>query len=520
VVKNNRKSQEIRIIAVSGGPDSVYLACRSREHDQGLLLAHFNHLARGKESDRDRKFVERLSRTLGLPLEIGTARSRRTAAATPSKGNKGLPPGFERNARETRYAFLKEMKRKHGAKEILVAHTADDQVETVLMRILEGAGISGLKGVPRSTEEGIVRPLLDTWRGDILRYLEKHGIPYRIDRSNLDTRFERNWVRHVLLPVLIKRYGKTVKKRIFTLGERFREVDAYIETEAVKWLLNNCVYSEITGDKKPPAGETVRFSRKAYAGLPSLLRARILQVLCFRRIGTSPNERLLGSMDRLIVSGGPSARLSIGKGFTLRCRYGEAILSSPWERGASRSGEERFSRRAAKEKGQKGRGVDSEGAKAGIKKGGTRPAFKMEGPGIYRWSRPAREGGAVEGSPPVSFLWEEKGRTAPGTIRRRAAGERQAGFDADILSLPLFVRPLRAGDRVRPFGFEADKKVKEILIDRKIPRDERWGRAVVCDSGGEILWIPGVVRSSHAPIARKTRRTIVLRADFEGEPQS
>ena len=93
------------------------------------------------------------------------------------------------------------------------------------MRVFEGAGIGGLKGIPRETVDGIVHPILDVWKEDILNYLKKRKIPYRIDRSNVDSRFERNWVRNVLLPLLVKRYGKTVKKRIFTLGERFRELD-------------------------------------------------------------------------------------------------------------------------------------------------------------------------------------------------------------------------------------------------------------------------------------------------------
>ncbi|MGB3097287.1 MAG: hypothetical protein WBB46_11230, partial [Candidatus Deferrimicrobiaceae bacterium] len=91
--------------------------------------------------------------------------------------------------------------------------------------------------------------------------------------------------------MLEKRYGKSVKKRILTLGERFREIDAYVKINADKWLVNTCIYSEKMGNKKPLARQTVRFSRKAYAGLPSLLRIRILQILCFERIGTSPNER-------------------------------------------------------------------------------------------------------------------------------------------------------------------------------------------------------------------------------------
>jgi tRNA(Ile)-lysidine synthase len=224
------------VAAISGGADSVYLVYRCMESSRSLLLAHFNHRARGKESEDDQRFVERISRSLALPLEVGTAISQR-GMTRPKKGHGKRPrQGFERKARKERYAFLNEVKKKHGAERVIVGHTADDQVETVLMRILEGAGITGLKGIPRRTEDGIERPLLDTWREDILQYLKKHKIPFRVDRSNLDTRFERNWIRHVLLPLLETRYGKSVRKRIFVLGERFREIDAYMEENARNWI--------------------------------------------------------------------------------------------------------------------------------------------------------------------------------------------------------------------------------------------------------------------------------------------
>jgi len=100
-----------------------------------------------------------------------------------------------------------------------------------------------------------------------------------------------------------------------------------------------------------------------------------------------------------------------------------------------------------------------------------------------------------------------------------AEGERQAIFDAELLRLPLFVRPLKAGDRVRPLGLATDKKVKEILIDRKVPREERWGRPVMCDADGRIVWIPRILRSADAAVTPATRRTIVLRADI-WEPAS
>ncbi len=434
------------ILAVSGGADSVYLLEISRKRFGKILVGHFNHGARGKASDADQRFVEGLCRDRGLALEVGTPRS--GAPVSLRGGQKGRAPArFEERAREQRYAFLKGLGERHGAEKILVAHTADDQVETVLMRILEGAGISGLKGIPRTSGDGIERPLLGTWREDILGYLRRHGIRYRTDKSNFDTRFERNWVRHVLVPLLEKRYGKAVRKRILALGERFREIDDFLETAARRWMKRNV--------KPGPgaAGNTLLVPRKAYAKLPSAVRKKIVQLLCFDRMKIAPNERLLEAMDELIVSGKPSARLGIGKGASLSCRYGEAIFRSLEAEKASEASRAVLGELVAKE---------------------------------------------MAGTPVFARL------------RRLAAGERGAAFDAEAVSMPLSVRPLRAGDRIRPFGAAGEKKVKDVMIDRKIPRDERWGRAVVCDANGEIVWIPGIVRSSVAPVTRDTRRTVVL----------
>jgi tRNA(Ile)-lysidine synthase len=427
------------VIAVSGGADSVYLLFKFHEKSKSAILAHINYGARGKDSEEDQEFVEQIGRSKGMSVEV-----RKISMA------KNLI-GFENNARNIRYAFLLELKKKQGAEKILIAHTADDQVETILMRILEGAGISGLKGIPRKTDEGIERPLLDTWREDILKYLHEHKIPYRVDKSNFDTRFERNWIRHVLIPLLGKRYGKEVKKRIFALGERFREIDEFLGTAARRWMKRNLKGEKTGGRVRTAEGaggeDRLKFRRKPYVELPAALRKRILQNACFERVGIAPNERLLESMDRLVLSGGPSSRLKIGKGAVLRTRYGEAILE-----------------------------------------------------------------GAGKGEPPAQVLkMEKRGKIPPPALKKMTKGERAAVFDADSMALPVAVRPLRAGDRIRPFGLDAEKKVKEILIDRKVPREERWGRPAVCDAEGRILWIPGVVRSAIAPITRSTKQTMILR---------
>jgi tRNA(Ile)-lysidine synthase len=318
-----------------------------------------------------------------------------------------------------------------------------------------------------------VRPILDVWKEDILDYLRKRKIPYRIDRSNADTRFERNWIRNVLLPILVKRYGKAVKKRIFTLGERFRELDDFLEAEAKKWIRRNV---NMSGG--------FAFPRKTFSALPSVLRVKILQRICFDRLGVAPNERLLKAMDGSVIDGGPSARVNAGKGWKLVNRYEEALFLP----------------------GENGRGRKSAGSRSGEKL--PVPIFA---PGEY--DIPLGPQGRI-----VTFAWEARGKGTAAQARRLAAKGDAELFDADGLELPLTVRPLRAGDRIRPFGRDAGsdargggKKVKEILIDRKVPRDERWGRPVVCDAKGAILWLPGVLRSAHSPVTRETRKTALLR---------
>ena len=422
-----RRSPESPIVAaVSGGPDSVFLLNELvRKEKRKILVAHVNHGLRGRESEKDQKLVEYLSKTFRLELRIQKEK--------PGK----IQPGFEEKARKVRHEFLGKLSRQYGGI-VATGHTADDQIETILMRFFEGAGIAGLKGIPRETPDGIVRPILDVWKDDIVKYLKKNNISFRMDRSNLDCRFERNWIRNVLIPLLVERYGIQVKKRIFRLGERFRELDDYLDSEALRWIRRNV---------KKKAG-CAALPRKRYAGLPSVLRIRILQEICFGFLGSSPNERLLAAMDKSIGAGKPSNRIKVGEGWELANRYEEARFVLP--------------------------------------------------------GKTARQptGGRLR--------VEEAVKVTPAGARRIATGGKAEVFDSENLHLPLSVRPIRHGDRILPFGQSGEKKLKEILIDRKVPRDERWGRPAVCDSDGKILWIPGVLRSGHAPVTRTTRYAKIL----------
>jgi tRNA(Ile)-lysidine synthase len=461
--------ERVIVAAVSGGPDSVYLLRKLAFGRNGtrVIAGHVNYGTRGRDSQGDQALVERIGKALRMETDI-LVMNREGRIRGPRSGGGRFPPGFEKKARDVRYQFLKALSEKVGAEAIALAHTADDQVETILMRVFEGAGISGLKGIPRESGGGIVRPILHVWKEDILEYLKEQKIPYRIDRSNLDVRFERNWVRHVLIPLLEKRYGKAVKKRILTLGERFRELDDYLEIEARKWIRRNVKPGQPPGGGGRIVGKvpSIYFPRTSYSGLPTVLRVRIIQRVCFDLLGLAPNERLLGAIDRTVQEGGPSARLKIGSGWELVNQYGLSSFVPPMGRPDRRLGGKESRRNP------------------------------------------------VRGE--LALKVEERGKVTPAQARRAAASGGREYFDAAGIRMPLSVRPLRAGDRIRPFGLDADKKAKEILIDRKVPKDERWGRPVVCDAEGNILWIPGVIRSAHAPVGPETKKTVLLKMEKLG----
>ena len=319
--------KQVIVAGVSGGPDSSYLLHKNLLGKKGarVVAGHMNYGLRGTDSEKDQKLVEEMARIYGFERDIFRVQPE-PGTAGGGKTRKRLPAGFEKNARDSRYRFLMDLAKKVGAERIVMAHTADDQVETILMRVFEGAGIGGLKGIPRVTGNGIVRPILDVWKEDILNYLKKRKIPYRIDRSNVDTRFERNWMRNVLLPLLVKRYGKTVKKRIFTLGERFRELDDYLEAEAGRWIRRKLKSFPGRSSDLRDLQSGFSFPREKYTALPTVLRVKILQRICFDRLGVAPGERLLKAMNRNIHDGGPSAEVNVGKGWKLANQYEEAMF--------------------------------------------------------------------------------------------------------------------------------------------------------------------------------------------------
>jgi tRNA(Ile)-lysidine synthase len=224
------------LVAVSGGADSMALfrglAELKTDFNLRLHVAHLNHQLRGEASRVDAAWLEAACRTLGVPCTIGDCDVAACAQAA------GL--GIEEAARNERYRFLEETAHKVGCATIAVAHTADDQAETILHHILRGTGLAGLGGMPRTRElaRGIklVRPLLDLERRVVLDYLTQIGQDFRTDETNDDEAYTRNRIRRQLLPLLAEQYNPNIGQALRRLGQQAAGMHAAFEALAGELL--------------------------------------------------------------------------------------------------------------------------------------------------------------------------------------------------------------------------------------------------------------------------------------------
>lgn len=212
----NRWCDHKMLLGVSGGADSVALLRifheLARDLSKGnLIVCHANHQMRGQESDADQEFVVQLCNQLDVPLEL-----QELPVSHPNSD------GIESNLRTLRYQMFLELANRHGARYVLTAHNASDQLETILFRILRGTGIGGLAGIPavRPLCENVsmIRPLLEISRSEIVEYLDSIGQTFRVDSSNQSDAYSRNKIRNKLIPLIENEFGWKLLDRIQPLA--------------------------------------------------------------------------------------------------------------------------------------------------------------------------------------------------------------------------------------------------------------------------------------------------------------
>lgn len=219
------------LIGVSGGRDSVVLLHWLVELGYGnLIVCHFNHQLRGRSSDADARFVEKLAASYSLDFQVASADVRARAA------KKKL--SIETAAREARYSFFAGTARRKRCRAIFLAHHADDLVETFLINLFRGAGTTGLAGMRAISSRHvddvdltIVRPLLVLWRSDIDEYVRKHRLRFREDISNKSLAPLRNRIRNQIIPYLEKTFGRRIRDSVWRAANIAAEEEAWIDRQ-------------------------------------------------------------------------------------------------------------------------------------------------------------------------------------------------------------------------------------------------------------------------------------------------
>ena len=224
-----QKKQTI-ILGISGGPDSIFLLNEclklKKTTDIEIVLAHINHHLRGKDSDLDQKLVEKLAKKNSLKLEIGDFQKK-------AKGN------LEEDARNFRYNFFEQLKKKHNATWILTAHHQDDSQETAIFNLIRGSYLTGLQGLDINTpQSAILRPLIPLTKEEILKHLDKEKIEYRIDKSNFDNQYSRNLIRNQIIP-LFKQINPGFSKSFNNNLLQIKYTADFINNTSKDWLDKN-----------------------------------------------------------------------------------------------------------------------------------------------------------------------------------------------------------------------------------------------------------------------------------------
>ena len=212
------ENDDIIVVGFSGGPDSVFLVEMLKKLKNfinfKIYLVHINHLLRGEDADSDENFSFEYAKKNNLEIFIKRIPVKEIA--------KEVGKTLEEVGREERYKFFSEIYEKVGATKIATAHNKDDQIETFLFRLIRGTSLQGLEGI-KIKNNNIIRPISEIYKKDILKYLNKNEIQYKIDKTNFENEFTRNSIRLDLIPFIEERYNIKFKDKIFSLIEEIRE---------------------------------------------------------------------------------------------------------------------------------------------------------------------------------------------------------------------------------------------------------------------------------------------------------
>jgi tRNA(Ile)-lysidine synthase len=442
-------------VAVSGGPDSIllltFMKLLARELGLRLAAVHFNHHLRGAESDADENFVREQAGRLGIDWLRGEADVGRVARE--NRHN------LEATARDLRYRFFFSLINQGRLEKVATAHTANDQAETVLMRLLRGTGTRGLGGIYPVLEGKIIRPFLSVTRAEVEQELKKRNLDCRLDSTNLNPRLRRNKVRMELLPLLQKEFNPEIIRLLKEFSDRARDDEEYLERQAHDrarpWRVREGIAEKI------PA--------RPFTEFPAAIGRRVLRQMIMAARGN-----LLGitynhveALRRFIAEAQSGRQLVLPGGLEARREFDWFILE-PQPAATSES----------------------------------EYCYPVEIPGVVSVAE-------------LGMTFEFKiigGKDHPKAYNTSG----RVGLDRLRLPGPLVLRNWHAGDKFRMLGSRRVRNLKELFAQRKIPVAQRklWP---VLACGEEIIWVRDFPSANGMDASSDSEQVLVVvdKTDFK-----
>lgn len=445
------------IVGLSGGPDSVcllhILAGLKRTLGMKLHIAHLNHLLRGAESDADAEYVSGIAHDLGIPATI----ERRDVKAYQREHRLSL----EEAAREVRYAFFSKVAASLSTGTVAVGHTADDQIETILMHLVRGTGIAGLRGMqplstwslPDGAQLRVARPLLGVRREETEAYCAAQGLSPRRDSSNYWPNQLRNRVRSQLIP-LLREYNPDIEEALLRTARAADADLAYINKEV----------SQLWGHAARERPDGIAIDRAEFSSLHPALKRHLVRSALQRLLGDLQDIESVHIESLLEAMSKPAGkRLSLPRGLAFYGDYSHGLIT----------------------------------ARGDV----TCPLPALEGE--YRLNVPGE----------TEFCgWRVRSSILNHRPIENDEEKLKACLDLDVAGQELTVRGRRRGERFQPLGMEFTKRLQDFMVDAKIPRPWRDRVPLVC-SRQHILWVVGWRIDHRARVTPSTKRVLYL--EFE-----
>ncbi len=447
------KGQKVSV-GVSGGPDSVALfhLIYSLKNELGLKtvgIFHVNHMLRDEDSDKDQIFVENLAKQFQVPISIGRVNVRDL--------KRHYHYSQEEAARIGRFHYMRDEARRQGVDRIALGHTQDDQAETVLMRIIRGTGLRGFQAIrpvliyPETT---FVRPLIDFRKDELIDYLRLEKLSYRIDASNYSTRFLRNRVRIELLPELEKNYNPRIKEILARLPEAIGMDISF---------LDDITDQQYQRALKGAEDEEIFLSKEVLKQLPEAIQYRIFN----KSISILDNNVELDFFHWN----------EIRKAMTDQTHF---QISLPEDMVITFERKEVQIRKKLQEPVASYQYQLKENERIYVKEVNLNFSCELFDKRIYKVKKDDR---------------------------------RYEIFDFNKIKFPITIRNRRPGDLFQPLGMTGKKKLKDFLIDRKVPAREKRNLPLFVSSG-KIFWAYGLGISNDVAVTDRTKKFLKI-SSFE-----